>query len=221
MLQMQLSLTLVPPLALVSTHRNHPLIARMPTLNVIFSSNTRPHVDPYRPMELLNLAPTAAIADFHQHVDIAPQATQSTRGAQLVKNVPMVKSQMRTAPRVLTQSHALPAWTAAVVAPQMTLTNPMGAPAVVAVAGQDLLAARHLHVTQLLIAVVMAPRLMWIEPMAVNALAMRGLRDQTVQHPQYPQLPERFWGPLCLRASRPRGMRASRPIRAETAHGRI
>lgn len=88
---------------------------------------------------------------------------------------------MLTSPRVLIQSHALLAWTAAVTAPQMTSTSLTGAFAVVSVATRELIAARHLRVMQVWLAVVMAPRLIWTAPMAVTALAMMGLTGQTAQ----------------------------------------
>lgn len=190
--QMWFSLMLVLPLALVSTHRNHRLIARTRAHSVSSTGSTHPHVDLSLPMaKLSKLAQIVVIAGSHQHADIAPPVTSSTKEAQRAENALKGRSQMMTVPLVLTRSHALLALTAAVTVPQVTLTSPTGAIATVLVVFWELIAAHRLHVTQLLTAVVMAPRLMSTAPMAVTVPAMKGLKEQIAQLPQskavYPQ----------------------------------
>lgn len=176
---MQFSLVLVQPLALVSIHRSHPMIVRTPARSVNFFSSTHPRADPSQQMaKLSSLAPIVAIANFHQHVDIALLVTLSAKGALHVRNVLQDRYQMLTALRVLTRRHALLAWTAAAMAPLRTLISQTDAAAVVAVATQDLIAARRLRVMQLFTVVVMVSRLIWTARMVASAPAKRGLKGQ-------------------------------------------
>lgn len=162
--------------------------------SVISTGYTHPRVDPsWAVAPHLMRAPSVATASIHQGVEIALPATKSTKEEQRAKSALKDKSLMLTAPSVLIQSHAMPLWTAAVMVPQLTLTSLTDVFAAALVATLDLTAARHLLVTQLSIAVVMAPRLTWTAPMAVHAPVMMAMKGQTAQLQQACRRPFLRW----------------------------